>query len=959
VSRIAYSADEKDLWAVGARWMLRHFILRSFIVCASVTVVLSLFLAHAYAQSPSLSSTELLSAAPLSRVDDSIGEFNSSRKGSEFVLHDDIKSVFLTYPVEYFLEPDNAQSVPSVEWEKSANWSLHEDRPVSLGYDTGVIWLKIPVNNQSNNSDWRLEYSWPLYSSIAVFYRQENDSQYQQPVKVEGHRFPLYPLEFAPHEQGVILLRVTSSDRIFAPLTLYHGYWFDVENNENVLIMMFVVGILLAMSLYNFLLGFKTGDITFLHYSASQTVIAVLVLSMYGIGNQFFWPNSVTWSRNILYISIILMPFWYGIFSLSFLQLDKYAPQYAVLIRRLSFCWLLMLIGFPFLLGQAFSALLMLLMFTSYTINFLAAVHCLRNNALMARYHVAIFGLIIIIAGANMSMVYGYIPRNYFTTHLAAFVSAFEALLFSFALGERMNILRQQNFEMVASSRIKSDFLSQMSHEIRTPMNGIIGMSELLSGTELDGQQLHYNRVVRSSGESLLTIVNDILDFSKIEANKMEVETIELSISELLSDIVGGFYSAVKDKGINLYAQVDPLVPDKLIGDPTRIRQIIINLVSNAIKFTPHGYVLITVSLHSIDRRSVEFSIQDSGVGIPSEAIEKLFFAFTQVDESTTRKYGGTGLGLAICRKLVGLMGGDIDVKSTEGQGSNFFFRIPVIPEELEVNRPNPFLKKTATVVVWVEGALDDLLSEYLINFNIKVVRAKNLDEVISQFGRSTKTDYLGAVIDRIKIEDSDFEKIKSFIGMDDKNKKLKWLFLTSKASDQIMMGQDSNWIELTRWGLVSRYHDYLVGNVEVKAVQTAKKFDAPQKVLRILCAEDNTVNQLVIKGYVKKLGHELVIANNGEEALEAYTKEEKGYDLLLMDCEMPVMDGFDATRQIRLYEKENNKDATPIIAITAHGFAEQKEKCFSAGMNDHLAKPITMDGLKNKFDDYISKDLG
>ena len=883
---------------------------------------------------------------------------SSINSNNSYLLREDIKTASLTYPVTYYLESSQPVGAPSIHWEDSVPWILHRDQTVNLGYDERVVWLRIPVRNVSQNSDWRLEFSWPLYESIEVFYRQQSDSIYQQSVSVEQHRFPLFLLDFNPHEEGVILIRMTSKDRIFIPLTLYQGYWFDVENNEHVVIMVFVIGILLAMALYNFLLGFKTGDVTFIHYCASQAAIALMVMCVYGVGSELIWPNSVAWSRNILYFAMTAMPFWYGVFTISFLQLDKYAPQYALLIRQICYGWVLIYLMTFFLMGEILSTLLKVFMLASYLTNFAAAIYCLKKTPLMARYHVAIFGLIILIALVNILMIQGFVPRNYFTSHLIVFASAFEALLFSFALGERMNILRQQNFEMVASSRIKSDFLSQMSHEIRTPMNGIIGMSELLSGTTLTGQQLHYNRVVRSSGESLLTIVNDILDFSKIEADKMEVESIELSINELLSDIVGGFYSAVKDKGINLYVQIDPAVPDQLIGDPTRIRQIIINLVSNAIKFTEQGYVLITVSLYRVDSRCLDFSIQDTGCGIPPEAIEKLFSAFTQVDESTTRKYGGTGLGLAISRKLVGLMGGEIDVSSREGKGSNFFFRIPVIPSGQEVVRVNPFANASKTVVVWANGDLNELLAEYLINFNVRVVRAKSLQELFSLFGRSTKTIYLGAIIDRIKLEDADFKKIEDFISLNRKNSQSRWIFLTSKATDQAV-GKHSTWIEMTRWGLLSRFYLFLIGEMKVEVLQVEKEFAAPKKVLRILCAEDNTVNQLVIKGYVKKLGHELLLTNNGEEAVEAYTSAENDYDLLLMDCEMPVMDGFEATRSIRSYEQKNNKSVIPIIAITAHGFAEQKEKCFNAGMTDHLAKPITLDGLQKKFDQYIKRNEG
>ena len=898
------------------------------------------------------------SAQLFSTLSDHSSLVSHSNNNNRFVLHKNLKRAALTFPVEYYFDSSTLSVEPNVNWEGSVKWTLYQDQTVNLGFDDRVVWLRIPIDNQSNNTDWLLEFEWPLYESVDVFYRQNSESSFRRPSPLQQHRFPLFALNLAAHQPGVILLRLTSMDRIYVPLTLYHDDWFNVENIEHVVIMMFLIGILLAMALYNILLGFKTRDITFIQYSLSQVFIALALISLYGFGNQFLWPNSAEWTRNIFYAAVISAAYCYGVFTISFLRLDKYAPQCALWIRRVNYGWGVSLISFPFFIGFEFTTFLHVYFCISYLSNFVAALYCMKKNPLMARYHVAIFALIIAIVLGNLSMVYGLIPRNYFTTHLAVFASAFEALLFSFALGERMNILRQQNFEMAVSSRIKSDFLSQMSHEIRTPMNGIIGMSELLSGTELTARQLHYNRVVRSSGESLLTIVNDILDFSKIEAQKMDIEEIEFSIEQLSSDIVAGFYCAVKDKGIELFVQIDPAVPDQLVGDPTRIRQIIVNLISNAIKFTVEGYVLVSVSICSDNRRSLDFSVQDTGCGIPSAAIDKLFSAFMQVDNSTTRKYGGTGLGLAISHKLVELMGGEIGLVSREGEGCNFHFRIPVIPHAFEISRISPFEEASSTVVVWVGETLEGLLAEYFINFNVRVVRAKSLQELFSQFGRSTKTRYLGGIIDRIKLEDVDFKKIKDFSCLNENNEQFRWIFLTSKPTDQ-PLERRSNWIEMTRWGLVSRYYSVLIGGMEARSVEKVKDLIMPPRVLRILCAEDNTVNQLVIKGYVKKLGHELVLANNGQEAVETYTNDDSGYDLLLMDCEMPVLDGFEATRSIRSYEQRHDKTFTPIIAITAHGFDEQKEKCFDAGMNDHLAKPITLDALQVKFAQYIGRQEG
>ncbi|MBV1876512.1 MAG: response regulator [Pseudomonadales bacterium] len=941
----------------------RSLLFWSFLLTCCVAVSVAVFSQASSSQIPdprafsAESSSELSLKFPAQLLAEKKSEIiQSSPAEKGLLLTESIRSISLTHPIEYYIDSSRGRETPELAWENNVDWTPQTSQSLNFGYEDRVVWLRIPVVNKSATANWWLEYSWPLHGSIKVFFRPESASDYQRATTLDRHRFPLFLINIASGSAGHIILRVTSADRMFIPLTLYHGLWFNAENNEHIIVMCFVVGTLLAMGLYNLLLGFKTRDRTYIYYSATQSAIALMVMGIYGVGSEFIWPNSVSWSRYIIYFALAAMPFWYGVFTVSFLQLDKYAVQYARWIRRICYAWLLLMIMTPIFMGQLMVTLLVVFMLLSYLVYFLAALYCLNKTPSMARYHVAIFTLIILIALANMAMSYGYMPRNYITTHLAAFASAFEALLFSFALGERMNILRQQNFEILASSRIKSDFLSQMSHEIRTPMNGIIGMSELLASTALSNQQLHYNKVVRSSGESLLTIVNDILDFSKIDADKMDVELIEFSIKALLGDIVSGFYSAVKNSEIQLYVQLDPIVPLRLVGDPTRIRQILINLISNAIKFTPQGYVLVTVSLFNLERRSLEFSVQDSGCGIPQSALETLFLAFTQVDESTTRKHGGTGLGLAICQKLVVLMGGELKVESSVGNGSNFYFTLPVLPQDKTIDRPNPTLQPAATVVLWLQGALPALLAEHLINFNIRVVEVQSLAELFELMAGNTAVNYLGAMVERVNVDEQGFQSIEALARQTRKleGKPLKWLFLTAKTTDQLINNKP-DWAEMTRWGLISRYHDYLTGELSSMVEKPPKQFAAPDKKLRILCAEDNNVNQLVIKGFVKKLGHQLVLANNGEEAVNAYTGAEDEYDLLLMDCEMPVMDGFEATRSIRSFEQDSSWPAIPIIAITAHGFSEQKEKCFDAGMNDHLTKPITLNGLENKFAEYIN----
>lgn len=833
----------------------------------------------------------------------------------------------------------------------SNQWQVNHGHTLNFGYTRSAYWFRFSVANRSDSNLPRLlEIAYPVIDHID-FYRLSNgtiqehlklgDKQpfHERPIQFKNF---LIPIDFPPNHSTEILLRIETQNSMQVPLVLWERDAFFEEVQRDMMAMFVYYGTLLVLALYNFFIYLSTKEKNFLYYVAFVLCSLVFTYSLNGYAFQYLWPQGLWWNDHVQAMSLAGMLLFGLCFSRLLLGIPQSNPYIdKVIMAAIFYCGVLVLLQVFMDYHFAIQSSILTAVVVCSSI-YLLSIYRWRKGVGSATFFLLgwtflIFGGLLLALNKN-----NLVPRNIFTEYAMQFGSAFEALFLSFAVADRLNAERREKEAALAKSiqaeslaTAKSEFLANMSHEIRTPINGVLGMAKLLSFTNLDKQQTNYLSSIESAGETLIGIINDILDYSKIEAGKLDIEQVEFNLVDLLDDCITAFTMTVNHKPLELYLDLDVGVPEFIISDPIRVRQILMNLLSNAIKFTERGEIVVRVHRQvDGDHQYLFFSVRDTGIGLSNEQQNKLFQKFTQAESSTSRRFGGTGLGLHICRSLSLSLGGGINVESEEGKGSIFTFYVQDFRNDNFLEGAN-YAKQINSLTE--KHFAVDLKNQGFKKTLVSLCEAWGMQQVILNSEDSlNQVDLL--IVDQPKYRQADFNFSK--------NQKV--ILLTSPG-DEVNHPQIRCINKPLAIGVLK---EELLASDQTTKIQKERDHN-PQLSLqgmRFLVAEDNEINKMVIKGILKRFAAEVDLAENGEVALALFRDRGETYDAILMDCEMPKMDGYQATKRIRELEKTLNRHRIPIIALTAHALPEYRERVIQCGMDELISKPVKIEKLIDIF---------
>jgi signal transduction histidine kinase len=870
----------------------------------------------------------------------------------------------------YVEDPSGSLSAEQVNALADSRFTRVQGVHTNLGKNDSIWWLKVSLNNlQPQALAGYLEINYPLLDHLQVFVQsadrawqmQESGDRYvfaQRPVQVRNFWFPLQ----VPPGDTTVLIRVQTTSTLFVPL-YFSTYLASAAAHEGLnLFNGAFYGVLFAMFCYNLFLYLSLRESAYFWYLVYNFSAVLMGLSYDGLLFKLL-PNQVLLEALSTHGLMYLLCLSAIQFSRHFLHTQQHFPRADACLRLLMLLSALGLVSLPLISYTSWSILASLTVSVVSLSLIICGLYVWRCGLRYGSYYSVAWAVLLCAFFQATAGSLGFETLGAYNDTVVRIGVIIELITLSIGLADRINSLKEEGFqsrqaaELAASdSQAKSRFLAKMSHEIRTPLNGVLGMLQLLKETPLNHSQRFYVDTIASSGGSLIKVINDILDYARIESGKLSLEYIEFDLEELISETFSLFTAQALDKHLALYISLESGIPRYVHGDPTRLKQVLLNLLSNALKFTAVGHVALNVSRRSDAEGQLHlvFAVSDSGIGINDQALDKLFESFAQGDSSTTRRYGGSGLGLAISKELVEMMGGRIEVQSTPNQGSRFVFSVPNAIKSLASDPLYELLKGRTALLSSLDGLGLDALSRLLGRWGMRTERCQNPDALRSYLEEFAIPPLLVLMAPWPGPITSWLDGVRPLL-----QAQQRVLLLCSPEQSQHLPEAEQLQllalpqplaINALRVALHQLYTQSTPSTANAPSQQRLSGTEPPS----ILVAEDNSVNQLVVQGLLKKRGYSVRLVSNGLAALYEYQRDPSATQLILMDCEMPKMDGFEATRQIRRFEQQLNLSAVPIIALTAHILDEHRQHSRESGMNDFLGKPLDSAKLYHTLDAYL-----